>query len=74
MSPGKMYKHIHNTDVAIQVLGYPVHDLRDKVAKVWVKWFNIVNKDHVFEIEGCSELVTIKEDDIKHWKEYEVRQ
>lgn len=40
----------------------------NQVYKLKIKWFNIVNKDNIFDL-GCNEKVEIKQEDMKNWHE-----
>lgn len=70
MKVNGLYKHDNNTDVAMMPLEInyvkPVNGYRVKL-----RWFNIVNKNHTFDM-GCPDQVFIKQQDFHKWKEVDV--
>lgn len=65
MRKGELYKHINGRDCAIMPL-----DIRYStrgVYKVRVRWFNIVNKENIFDM-NCIDKIEIKKEHIHNWK------
>ena len=65
MKKGSLYKHNNGRDVAILPLDIRL-STRD-VYKIKVRWFNIVDPDHIFDM-GCPDRIEIKKEDIRNWK------
>jgi hypothetical protein len=66
-----VYKHVCNTDVAMQVL--KSYWIEEKQAwKVKVIWLNITNPKKPFVIDFNPESHYIPKDKVKNWKVYDV--
>ena len=64
-----LYKHIHNTDVALEIKG--IRKTKDGI-RVIGYWVNIVNPKNLYK---CTDLIVefIKNKDIKNWNKYDGR-
>lgn len=63
------YKHVNNTDVAIEVVRFIY--ISEKLGyKVKVNWLNIVNRDNIYPCDVTEEIF-IKKENIKDWIFYD---
>lgn len=65
MTPGT-YKHINNTDVAMQVMSSK-HSSDRKGWIVSVYWLNIVNPKFIFKLFMFLMPEFVKDEDVKNW-------
>ena len=69
MIPFNLYKHVNCTDTAIAPIMHPLFVSDKNGYEVTVVWFNVVNPDHIYEL-NIQETVFIKTEHMKNWEQY----
>jgi hypothetical protein len=69
MTPWCLYKHENCTDMAICPVKRPFFIPEKNGYKIKVLYYNIVNRDHMFNIGyELMETIFVKKEDIAKWK------